>query len=274
MDFRLTADQSALAEAIDKLAQQFEAKPTEFRGFALAGHELDKELEEGQYFDIAQVPELGALGAAMAVERLARVPFAAEFALSMLVRPQLPGEWPRPLAVVENGRPVLRDRTAWPSGDKSKDAADARASFPSHRASDACRRRCAWRSPEHAALRAPHRPDPRCPPLSMRASERRRRARRTRPCDGAALGRCRAAGRTACAGSDDRPPTPPRRARGRSPRMRERSAATCELGQLLLPIAATALRHPSIDPSDKRTTNRPPRHRPRSAAQGRCGHPR
>ena len=70
MDFRLTADQSALAEAIDKLAVKFEAKPTEFRGFALLGHELDKELEEGQYFDIAQVPELGALCAAMAVERL------------------------------------------------------------------------------------------------------------------------------------------------------------------------------------------------------------
>ena len=105
MDFRLTADQSALYEAIDKLAQQFEAKPTEFRGFALLGHELDKALEEGQYFDIAQVPELGSICAAMAVERLARVPFAAEFALSMLVRPQLPGEWPRPLAVVDNGRP-------------------------------------------------------------------------------------------------------------------------------------------------------------------------
>jgi hypothetical protein len=105
MDFRLTADQSALAEAIDKLAVQFEAKPTEFRAFALPGHELDKELEEGQYFDIAQVPELGSICAAMAVERLARVPFAAEFALSMLVRPQLTGEWPRPLAVVDNGRP-------------------------------------------------------------------------------------------------------------------------------------------------------------------------
>jgi hypothetical protein len=105
MDFRLTADQAALAEAIDKLALQFEAKPTEFRGFALLGHELDKELEDGQYFDIAQVPELGTLSAAMAVERLARVPFAAEFALSMLVRPQLPGEWPRPLAVIDNGRP-------------------------------------------------------------------------------------------------------------------------------------------------------------------------
>jgi hypothetical protein len=104
MDFRLTADQSALYEAIDRLAVQFEAKPTEFRGFALLGHELDKELEEGQYFDIAQVPELGSLCAAMAVERLARVPFAAEVALSMLVRPQLSGEWPRPLAVIDNGR--------------------------------------------------------------------------------------------------------------------------------------------------------------------------
>jgi len=105
MDFRLTADQSALYEAIDRLAVQFEAKPTEFRGFALLGHELDKELEDGQYFDIALIPELGAVCAAMAVERLARVPFASEFALSMLVRPQLPGEWPRPLAVVDNGRP-------------------------------------------------------------------------------------------------------------------------------------------------------------------------
>ena len=105
MDFRLTADQSALVEAVDKLATQFETKPTEFRGFALRGEELEKELEDGQYFDIAQVPELGALCAAMAVERLARLPYAAEIALSMLVRPQLPGEWPRPLAVVENGRP-------------------------------------------------------------------------------------------------------------------------------------------------------------------------
>jgi len=105
MDFRLTADQSALVEAIDKLAGQFEAKPTEFRGFALPGGALDKELEDGQYFDIAQVPELGAVCAAMAVERLARLPCATEVALSMLVRPQLAGEWPRPLAVVENGRP-------------------------------------------------------------------------------------------------------------------------------------------------------------------------
>jgi hypothetical protein len=105
MDFRLTADQEALVSAIDKLATQFETKPTEFHGFALAGRELEQELEEGQYFDIAAVPELGPLGAAMAVERLARLPCTAEIAFSMLVRPQLPGEWPRPLALVENSRP-------------------------------------------------------------------------------------------------------------------------------------------------------------------------
>jgi hypothetical protein len=50
----------------------------------------------------------------MAVERLARLPCAVETALSMLVRPQLTGELPRPLALVENGRPgrfVLGART-------------------------------------------------------------------------------------------------------------------------------------------------------------------
>ena len=105
MDFRLTSDQEALVSAIDKLAQQFEAKPAEFHDFALVGHELARELEDGQYFGITQVPELGPLAAAMAVERLARLPCAAETALSMLVLPQLSGTWPRPLALVENGRP-------------------------------------------------------------------------------------------------------------------------------------------------------------------------
>jgi len=105
MDFRLTPDQDSLVSAIDKLAAQFNDKPAEFHDFALVGPDLERELEEGQYFDIARVPELGALCAAMAVERLARLPFTAEIALSMLVRPQLSGDWPRPLALIENGRP-------------------------------------------------------------------------------------------------------------------------------------------------------------------------
>jgi hypothetical protein len=48
---------------------------------------------------------MGPVGAAMAVEALARLPYTSEIALSMLVCPQLQGEWPRPLALVENGRP-------------------------------------------------------------------------------------------------------------------------------------------------------------------------
>jgi len=105
MDLRLTSDQESLSTAIDKLALQFEAKPTEFHGFALFGEELERELDDGQYFDIAAIPELGAVSAAIAVERLAKLPFTSEFALSMLVRPQFGGEWPRPIAVVEKGRP-------------------------------------------------------------------------------------------------------------------------------------------------------------------------
>lgn len=105
MDFTLTSDQAALAGAIDKLCTRFEIKPTEFDGFALEGRELEQALENGQYFDIAAIPEMGPVSAALAVERLARLPYTAEVALSMLVRPQLDIELPRPLALVEHGRP-------------------------------------------------------------------------------------------------------------------------------------------------------------------------
>ena len=109
MDFKLTPDQESVVSAIDKLAEQFAQKPTDAHGFVLPGPELERELADGEYFDVALIPEFGPLSAALAVERLARLPFTVESALSMLVRPQLlaavDGEWPRPLAVVENGRP-------------------------------------------------------------------------------------------------------------------------------------------------------------------------
>jgi Acyl-CoA dehydrogenase, C-terminal domain len=105
MDFTLTSDQSALMGAIDRIAGQFETKPTDADGFALEGLELEQELASGQYYDIAAIPEMGPLAAALAVERLAKLPYTAEIALSMLVRPQLGIELPRPFAVVENSRP-------------------------------------------------------------------------------------------------------------------------------------------------------------------------
>jgi hypothetical protein len=105
VNFQLSDDQLAITDAVNRIAQQFDYVPSDFHGFVLTNDALDKELTENQFFDIAQIPELGALTAAMAVERLARCPCAAETALSMLVLPYLPGDWERPLAVVERGRP-------------------------------------------------------------------------------------------------------------------------------------------------------------------------
>lgn len=115
MDFTLTADQTALATALEGLVAPFKETPVTFRGFALASEELEQQLARAEFFDVATTEGLGPVAAALTVERLARLPFAAEVALSMLVRPHLPGErGPRPLALIENGRPgrfVARART-------------------------------------------------------------------------------------------------------------------------------------------------------------------
>lgn len=105
MDLSLNEDQLAVESAIEKLAGQFAASPNDFRGLSLVSPELDHELEEGGYYEIATIPEMGPLAAAVAVERLARLPYSAEVALSMLVRPHLDLELPRPFGIVENGRP-------------------------------------------------------------------------------------------------------------------------------------------------------------------------
>jgi hypothetical protein len=105
MDLTLTPDQIDVATALDGLAERFATKPIEFHGFALASDELEQELATAEYFDIATIPDFGPITAALAVERLSQLPYAAEIALSMLVRPHLPGDWLRPLALVENGRP-------------------------------------------------------------------------------------------------------------------------------------------------------------------------
>jgi hypothetical protein len=106
MDLRLTPDQTALLTALDGLSARYQEKPVDFHGFALVGEELEQQLVDGEFFDVATTPGLGPVGAALAVERLARLPYTAEVALSMLVRPHvLGGHLPRPFAFVEHGRP-------------------------------------------------------------------------------------------------------------------------------------------------------------------------
>jgi hypothetical protein len=103
MDLTLNADQAAALAGLDQVVARFETSPREFVGTVLTSVELEEALDAGQYFNIARVPELGPLCAALAVERLARLPYAVEAALSMLVRPRMSGDVPRPLALVEHG---------------------------------------------------------------------------------------------------------------------------------------------------------------------------
>lgn len=105
MDFSLNDDQSMIVSELEKLVAPFQAKPIEAEGFVLDGPAIEQALEASQYFEIAIIPEMGPVAAALAVERLAKLPYASEVALSMLVRPHLDIALPRPFAVIENGRP-------------------------------------------------------------------------------------------------------------------------------------------------------------------------
>src|SRR3546814_20663341 len=103
MDCTLKVDQSSLVDACSRLAQAFNEKPIDVHGFALRGTALEAALVDGEYFDIAQIPEYGPTAASLAVARLAQSPFAVEAALSKLPRQHLPGDdWPRPRGGVRN----------------------------------------------------------------------------------------------------------------------------------------------------------------------------
>ena len=140
MDLTLTTDQTALATALERLAVRFQQTPLDFRGLALVSEDLDRELTTAEFFDIVETGDLGPVAAALTVERLARLPYTTEVALSMLVRPHLPGgRWPRPLAFVENGRPgrfltsaktvIVKEREELSVGLVPPDAAQAVASI-------------------------------------------------------------------------------------------------------------------------------------------------
>lgn len=113
MDLALTPDQRAILDALDSLAKPFEAAPVHEAGFAATSAALDRALAEGGFLDVACDPDLGPVSGALIVERLARLPFATEAGLRILLRPVL-GELSSTLCVVEEGRvtrpvPFLRE---------------------------------------------------------------------------------------------------------------------------------------------------------------------
>jgi alkylation response protein AidB-like acyl-CoA dehydrogenase len=103
MQLSLSEDQVQILDFIDSLARPFASPPLHDTSFALSSDELDAALAEGGFFDVMAMPELGAVTAALVVEKLARLPFAIEAAASALVRLLIDPDLPRPLCLIEEG---------------------------------------------------------------------------------------------------------------------------------------------------------------------------
>ena len=127
MDLSLNPDQVAILDALDALAKPYAGVPIGDHSLALTSAELDREIAQGGFLDVAFDPELGVTTAAIIVERLARLPFATEAAMSAIVRPLLGDAIGSSLCLVEQGHPnrplrylcagasviVLGDRVGW-----------------------------------------------------------------------------------------------------------------------------------------------------------------
>jgi hypothetical protein len=97
-------DQTQILDFIDSLTRPYATVPMHDTSFALTSDGLDAELVDGGFLDVMAVEELGAVTAALVVERLARLPFAVEAGASSLVRPLIDPELSRPLCLVEEGQ--------------------------------------------------------------------------------------------------------------------------------------------------------------------------
>ena len=109
MDLAHSPDQIAILDALDALTRPYAGASLHDTGFALADERLDRELADGGFLDVGFDPDLGAVTAAIVVERLARLPQATEAAASVLVRPLLE-DVAGPLCLVEEdgNRRLLR----------------------------------------------------------------------------------------------------------------------------------------------------------------------
>jgi alkylation response protein AidB-like acyl-CoA dehydrogenase len=103
MELSLNEDQVQILDFIDSLTRPYASVPMHDISFALTSDELDRELVEGGFLDVMAIEELGAVTAALVVEKLARLPFAVEAGASALVRLLLDPGLPRPLCLVEEG---------------------------------------------------------------------------------------------------------------------------------------------------------------------------
>jgi alkylation response protein AidB-like acyl-CoA dehydrogenase len=104
MKLSLSEDQTQVLDFVDSLTRPYQAADLHDCPLAATSEELDRELVENGFLDVMAVEELGAVTAALVVEKLARLPVTVEAAASALVRPLIDPDLPRPLCLIEEGR--------------------------------------------------------------------------------------------------------------------------------------------------------------------------
>ena len=108
MNLSLTEDQRAILDALDSLCRPWQDAPLHDAPLAATSAALDAEIAEAGFLDVAADPDLGEVTAALVIERLARLPYASEVALSAMFRPVL-GEISGSVCLLEDyraGRPL------------------------------------------------------------------------------------------------------------------------------------------------------------------------
>jgi Acyl-CoA dehydrogenase, C-terminal domain len=106
MDFDYTEDQQMLMTAFDGLLGGYRQAPQGVHGYVAYSAQLQAEVAQSGFLDVAAQPGFGLLEAALLVEAAAACPVSAELAASMLIAPLL-GVSEAPLSVAWGlGRPA------------------------------------------------------------------------------------------------------------------------------------------------------------------------
>lgn len=116
MNLAFNTDQQALLDAVERVALDYEAKPTLGTSHFEYSAALQADLDGGGLFDAAAMEELGPVAATALILRLARLPQSVELTAAALVLPLLAPDLPRPCAVLWD----RRDRPArWLPGARA-----------------------------------------------------------------------------------------------------------------------------------------------------------
>ena len=106
MNFELSADQQLLVTSLQSVLERFQSPPIGSHGYVLYSEELQKELSDSGYLEVANQPDYGLLEATLLIEEIAACPYLAETAASALISPLI-GRLAPPTALVwELGKPA------------------------------------------------------------------------------------------------------------------------------------------------------------------------